>query len=393
MALFLNTTNNVYASSCQGVISGAGGEKLPIGTSSHVIKIDMSSGYNPNSEYYLKIKATSNTDDEAQTSSFRIDQNKTYPGGISVSNKVVTWTVTDNEALTAAPMAGEDDIHYVFLYDSGLSGSNRLCDVGTYVTSKNNTGGQCSLYVYQTKNSKKCYAPGCMDVTSNTATVEVEGLEAADGTPFNGEVRFVVGVDGWFKVVQDKKTNASGGKASVEFTSDDTGKHTVFVEEVRAGSNFKFPGCEAIFNLEAYCDTNMCVDVRTDISQNATIRDFELCEQINDGAERGKCEACFGGTSSGTPGVWTAIGCIPAKPENIIKTFITIGISIGGGATFLLILAGAFRLSVSQGDPQATKDAKEQITAALIGLIFIIMSITLLRFIGVNFFHIPGFGT
>jgi len=46
----------------------------------------------------------------------------------------------------------------------------------------------------------------------------------------------------------------------------------------------------------------------------------------------------------------------------------------------------------SQGSPEAVKSATEQLTSAIIGLLFIILSFVILQIIGVNILHIPGFG-
>jgi Type IV secretion system pilin len=123
----------------------------------------------------------------------------------------------------------------------------------------------------------------------------------------------------------------------------------------------------------------------------ATFEPFGLCKQIADPDQKAKCEECSG--EEPATGVWTAIGCIPTKPESVVQTFIKIGLTIGGGVALLMILVGGFMLSVSQGDPKKTQDAKERITSSIIGLIFIIFSITILQFIGVQIFRIPGFGT
>ncbi len=53
------------------------------------------------------------------------------------------------------------------------------------------------------------------------------------------------------------------------------------------------------------------------------------------------------------------------------------GLAIG---VFFIILAG-YKLMVSEGDPQRTKAAQEQLTTAIIGIIFILLSITILRVI------------
>jgi len=70
----------------------------------------------------------------------------------------------------------------------------------------------------------------------------------------------------------------------------------------------------------------------------------------------------------------------------------TICMIISGAIVLIMILAGAFMLSTSQGDPKKTQDAKELISSAIIGLLFIIFSITILQFVGVSILRIPGFG-
>ena len=46
----------------------------------------------------------------------------------------------------------------------------------------------------------------------------------------------------------------------------------------------------------------------------------------------------------------------------------------------------------SQGNPEAVKAATEQLTSAIIGLLFIILSFVILEIIGVDILKIPGFG-
>lgn len=125
------------------------------------------------------------------------------------------------------------------------------------------------------------------------------------------------------------------------------------------------------------------------ISDDSCLDDyaFEMCRQIADDGMRAKCEAC---QNEGTS-VWTAIGCIPTDHTSIIQVFIKLGVVSGGGISLLIILAGSFMLSISQGDPKKTSEAKEMITSAIIGLIFIIFSVSILQLIGVQILHIPGF--
>jgi len=126
---------------------------------------------------------------------------------------------------------------------------------------------------------------------------------------------------------------------------------------------------------------------------------FYLCTQIPSGgefaAQKAACESCqnISGDTNTDTGIWTAVGCIRANPESIVKQVITLGLSIGGGVALLMILASGFIFSTSQGDPKRVTDARELLTSAVIGLLFIIFSITILQFIGFTIFRIPGFGT
>ncbi|MDP3955117.1 MAG: hypothetical protein Q8Q15_02010 [bacterium] len=89
----------------------------------------------------------------------------------------------------------------------------------------------------------------------------------------------------------------------------------------------------------------------------------------------------------------TALGCVPISNTNsFIAWLLKFAIGIGGGIAFILMLAGAFQIITSGGDPEKLKAGKELITSALMGLIMIIFSLFLLRLIGVQILQIPGFG-
>lgn len=93
------------------------------------------------------------------------------------------------------------------------------------------------------------------------------------------------------------------------------------------------------------------------------------------------------------PGLYTSLGCIGADSESIVTSLVRIGLGLAGGVGLLMILAGAFMFTTSQGEPKRASEAKELITSAVLGLIFIIFSVTLLQFIGVSILRIPGFGS
>ena len=94
-----------------------------------------------------------------------------------------------------------------------------------------------------------------------------------------------------------------------------------------------------------------------------------------------------------TNAVWTAFGCIQADPQQIVSEVLRIGLGLGGGVAFLLILIGGFRILTSAGDPEKLNNGREQATSAVIGLLLIIFSVFFLNFIGFNVFGIPGYGS
>ncbi len=88
----------------------------------------------------------------------------------------------------------------------------------------------------------------------------------------------------------------------------------------------------------------------------------------------------------------TALGTLGTEPQSLITSLFGLILSLSGGVALLLIIISGYRLLVSQGNPEAIKGAREQLTAAIVGLLFIIFSLVILEIIGVNILHIPGFG-
>ena len=75
-----------------------------------------------------------------------------------------------------------------------------------------------------------------------------------------------------------------------------------------------------------------------------------------------------------------------------MTTVFSIALSIAGVVALGLIIFSGYRLMISQGNPEQVKNAREQLTAAIIGLLFIIFSLVILQIIGFNILKIPGFG-
>ena len=145
---------------------------------------------------------------------------------------------------------------------------------------------------------------------------------------------------------------------------------------------------------ESYCcsSASECLQLKKEREEGKkaqTIQEKQL--KVCDFAE-GKeeaCKACFG---KNPPEVWTAIGCIPTTPEGFISKFLGLGVGIGGGIAFLLILFGGFQVLTSAGNPERLGAGRELLGSAISGLILLVLSIFLLRLIGFNILGIPGFG-
>ena len=106
------------------------------------------------------------------------------------------------------------------------------------------------------------------------------------------------------------------------------------------------------------------------------------------GSKQGDCQKCMGaGTAA-----WTAFGCIQTDPQQFVGEVLRLGVGLGGGMAFLLILFGGFQILTSAGDPEKLTAGRELVTSAITGLLLVIFSIFLLRLIGYNIFGIPGFG-
>lgn len=93
-----------------------------------------------------------------------------------------------------------------------------------------------------------------------------------------------------------------------------------------------------------------------------------------------------------TGGINTAIGCIKVGSGNeLVNTILRLALGVGGGLALALILYGTFIVTTSAGMPDKLKAGGEIITSAIIGLIFILLSIFLVNLIGINILGIPGF--
>ena len=87
----------------------------------------------------------------------------------------------------------------------------------------------------------------------------------------------------------------------------------------------------------------------------------------------------------------TAFGPINTDAAGLVTSIFTILLGLSGGVAILLIIAAGYQLMTSQGNPEKVKEGRERLTAAIVGLLFIIFSAAILQIIGVDLLHLPGF--
>ncbi|MBI5452367.1 hypothetical protein HY945_02805 [Candidatus Gottesmanbacteria bacterium] len=89
---------------------------------------------------------------------------------------------------------------------------------------------------------------------------------------------------------------------------------------------------------------------------------------------------------------YTVLGCLSTKPEFFVQSILSVVFGIAGGIAFLAVLGGSAMVLTSAGDPEKLQNGKEMIISSLLGILLIVFSVFLVRFIGFDIFRLPGFG-
>ncbi len=88
--------------------------------------------------------------------------------------------------------------------------------------------------------------------------------------------------------------------------------------------------------------------------------------------------------------VKTALGAIPIDINALAQWFFNNMLGIIGALALLLMVSASFKILTSSGDANKIKEGRETFTSVVTGLVFIIFSLFLLKFIGIDILHIPG---
>jgi hypothetical protein len=105
----------------------------------------------------------------------------------------------------------------------------------------------------------------------------------------------------------------------------------------------------------------------------------------------GKCTGSEGQTCSNGQ-IRTSLGCVSAEPGSLTNTLIQLLIGASGGISLILMILGAIQMITSSGNKDKIRDGRDRFVSALIGLVFVSLSIILMQIIGLNILNIPGFG-
>jgi uncharacterized membrane protein len=89
----------------------------------------------------------------------------------------------------------------------------------------------------------------------------------------------------------------------------------------------------------------------------------------------------------------TGLGDINVTTTGIVTSLLSIILSVSGGIALILIIMSGYKILSSQGNPESIKGAREQLTAAIVGLLFIIFALVILQIIGVDILRLPGFNS
>lgn len=170
--------------------------------------------------------------------------------------------------------------------------------------------------------------------------------------------------------------------------------------------------CVNGINVGQYCSimaqagsdpTKKCVEGT--ICKQGSIRDVGTCTgtptctittgTINPSCEQGNVDPadCIDGTyviPTCKDGICkTAIGPLSTNYVKFVKDIFSVLLALVGGIAVLLIIIAGYKLTTSRGNPEQVKGAQEQLTAAIVGLLFVIFSLVFLEVIGISILGLP----
>lgn len=87
----------------------------------------------------------------------------------------------------------------------------------------------------------------------------------------------------------------------------------------------------------------------------------------------------------------TSVGTINTDPLQFIRSIMSLLMGIAGGIALLLIIYSGFKIMTAAGNAETIQGAKETLTSTIIGLLFMIFAVLILRLLAVDILGLPGF--
>lgn len=87
----------------------------------------------------------------------------------------------------------------------------------------------------------------------------------------------------------------------------------------------------------------------------------------------------------------TALGCLPYERSEFIMALLRFLVGISGAISLIVMLMGTIQIQTSSGDPKKIQSGRDLFTAAIAGLLFLVLSAAILRIIGFDILKLPGF--
>jgi hypothetical protein len=98
---------------------------------------------------------------------------------------------------------------------------------------------------------------------------------------------------------------------------------------------------------------------------------------------------------------YTLLGCLGGigggftdsnAAGGVVQSLLNIIFSLSGGIAFLYLLYGSFIIITSQSNPERINYGKRMVYGSVSGLIFVLVSVYIVKFIASGVLKIPGFG-
>ena len=87
----------------------------------------------------------------------------------------------------------------------------------------------------------------------------------------------------------------------------------------------------------------------------------------------------------------TALGCIPYNRDAFTSALLAFVVGIAGAIALVIMLIATVQIMTAGGNAEQLQKGKELFTSAIIGLLFLIFSVSLLRIIAGDIINLPGF--